>query len=107
MKNRLLSAFVGAVGLSGIALGFASMDEQALALKDMGKTGEEFASFSCGAYCDGEWKHVKTCWGNQICCGYIYCSTGVSQGTCCNPATQRCNWDGTGRPPAIQCLSNS
>lgn len=81
-------------------------EEQALALIDQGKTGVEEAGFSCGAYCDGIWKHVNTCYGNQTCCGYIYCSSGVSQGTCCNTG-QHCSWNGTGKPGAIYCINNS
>lgn len=106
MKNRMMAILVGVLGLAGVAMGFASMDEQALALTENGKTGEGLKPFTCGAYCDGVWKVVNTCYGNQTCCGYIYCSSGVMQGTCCNTG-QHCSWDGTGTPGAIYCINDA
>lgn len=108
MKRLLGGVLVGILGFAAVGMAVASVDEeeQALALIDQGKTGVEEAGFSCGAYCDGVWKHVNTCYGNQTCCGYIYCSSGVSQGTCCNTG-QHCSWNGTGKPGAIYCINNS
>lgn len=62
-------------------------------------------AFSCSVQCGDNWVSAGECTGSQTCCGYVYCSTGVSQIQCCNVGTH-CNWNGVGRPPAMQCLPN-
>ncbi len=93
------------IGTVGMAAASGMDEEQALPLVK-GDPVEGFgeAGFKCGAMCNGVFIHVVTCYGSQTCCGYHYCSTGNSQGTCCN-AGQTCSWNGVGKPGAIYCIA--
>lgn len=109
MKARTIyGVCVGLLGLATTVMAVASLklDEDPVALEAY-PYEVELGSFSCGAWCNGPWHHVQTCYGGQFCCGYVFCSTGVSASACCNRGTQSCSWDGqTLPPPAIYCISN-
>lgn len=108
MKKFLSGFLIGILGLASVGMAVVSIQDEGeyLALIENGVTGVEGVGFSCGVYCEGVWKEVNTCYGNQKCCGYMNCSTGSSQGTCCSPG-QQCSWNGVGKPGAIYCIGNS
>lgn len=104
MKNRLVGILAAVLGCATIAMASDPIEVPDPLIAD-GYTGVEEAPFSCGTRCNGVWKHVVTCYGNQTCCGYYYCSNGHGQGTCCNPG-QSCSWNGVGTPGAIYCIAH-
>ena len=106
MKNRWLTGFVAAIGLSGVAFGVAAMDPLYLPLVGIAGGTAEVPTKSCGVKCNGVWVHVNTCATIQTCCGYHCCVCGTSSATCCN-AGEHCSWNGVGTPPAIYCIDDN
>lgn len=106
IRHLAIRSLVGIAALAGIAAG-----ESAFMLNDPPNRAErdpeapEFAeAWSCGTRCNGDWITVVTCYANQICCGYYYCSTGESQGSCCTPPNYACDYDDTITPPRALCV---
>lgn len=105
---KIWKGILGASALSLAALAVASTTSEqpvVLTAESVPPPGSG-AQFSCGAFCDGVWHHVAYCYEPQTCCGYIYCSSGVSQNICC-PSGTTCNYDlGQEPPAAARCIGS-
>lgn len=106
MKIRLVGVLAAVLGCATIAMASDPIDPTELPEELTAETfpGGEQQPFWCGTVCGQYYIRVKKCWTPQTCCGYLYCSTGVSQSTCCNPGTT-CSWDGNGPPGSIHCIA--
>lgn len=107
MKNRLIGILAAVLGCATIAMASDPIEPIEAPKKIVAETlpGEEQQPFWCGTHCGSNWVRVQLCYTPQTCCGYLICSSGHSQSTCCNPGTS-CSWNGNGAPGAIQCIAN-
>lgn len=106
MNNRFVGILAAVLGCATIAMASDPIDPIEKPELLVGETfpGSEQQPFWCGTYCGSTWVRVQLCYTPQTCCGYLICSNGHSQSTCCNPGTS-CSWDGNGPPGAIHCIA--
>lgn len=105
MNRWKIALSVLGLAISSIAVSATSVDDPVRLSADQTPSAGSGQKFNCGAYCNGVWINVGSCWEPQKCCGYIYCSNGVGQNTCCNPGTI-CNYDRGAFPPTPpKCLA--
>ena len=78
---------LGAVAIltSAFAVAATSMEEPVRLVSDGTALPGSGDPFGCGAWCGDDYIVVGYCFEPQQCCGYIICSSGSSQLTCCNP----------------------